>query len=217
MATRLFSTFTSILAPSVPGCPNPVIENYVRQAAREVCERTLAWRYTCADQVLVAGTFGYAYQPAADTEVHSIIGAKVNNTPMNVVPYSTVQGLYPLWPDDDTDRRGYPLYVTQFSPALYHVAPCPNGAETYTLGMTVALKPTLDATGMDDTVADELEQAIQHGALQHLLVLPEKVWTDRELAAYHAKQFIFTISERRARTNVGAGGGALTARGNSFS
>ena len=70
---------------------------------------------------------------------------------------------------------------------------------------------------MDEEIADELESAIQHGALQHLLVLPEKPWSDRELAAYHAKQYIFTISERRARTNVGAGGGALTARGSSFS
>ena len=41
-------------------------------------------------------------------------------------------------------------------------------------------------------------------ALQQLLVLPEKSWSDRELAAYHAKQFLFKLSERRARTNLGA-------------
>jgi hypothetical protein len=217
MPTRLFSDFTSLLAPSVPGCPTPVVTNYVRRAAREVCERTLAWRYTAASQVLTAGDLDYAYQPDTDTEVHAILSAKVNDNPISVVPYSVIGGLYPLWPDTDADRRGQPLYITQFSPTTYHVAPCPNAAETYTLNMTVALKPTLDATGMDEEIADELESAIQHGALQHLLVLPEKPWSDRELAAYHAKQYIFTISERRARTNVGAGGGALTARGSSFS
>jgi hypothetical protein len=49
-----------------------------------------------------------------------------------------------------------------------------------------------------------------HGALQHLLVLPNKDWSDRELATYHAKQFSFQISERRARTTLGAARASMT-------
>jgi hypothetical protein len=70
--------------------------------------------------------------------------------------------------------------------------------------MIVALKPLRDADGMDKSAFDDLENVIMHGALQHLLVLPDRNWTDRELASYHAKQFAFKLSERRARANLGA-------------
>lgn len=40
--TRTFIDIVNRLLPSVPGCPTPVVENYVRDAAIEACERTLA-------------------------------------------------------------------------------------------------------------------------------------------------------------------------------
>jgi hypothetical protein len=70
--------------------------------------------------------------------------------------------------------------------------------------MIVALKPLRDSSGMDKSVLDDLENVIMHGALQHLLVLPDKNWSDRELATYHAKQYLSKITERRARANLGA-------------
>jgi hypothetical protein len=45
MSTRTFMSLVNRLAPSVPGCPQPIIEQHVRDAAIEACERTLAWRY----------------------------------------------------------------------------------------------------------------------------------------------------------------------------
>ena len=216
MAARLYSDFVSLIAPSVLGCPNPVIQNYVARAAREVCERTLAYRYEHADVTLTAGDYSEDYVPASNTEVHAILSASVNETPMKIAPFGAVQRLFPLWPLTDADYRGFPQYITQFSPTQFYIAPTPDAGATYVVDMVVALKPTITATGLEAEIANELETAIQHRALQHLLVLPEKPWTDRELAAYHARQYIFAVTERRARTNVGAGGGALTARGNSF-
>jgi hypothetical protein len=49
----------------------------------------------------------------------------------------------------------------------------------------------------------ELEDAIYHGALQELLVIPSQAWKDYELAAYHAKQYTYCVTERRARANIG--------------
>jgi len=69
--------------------------------------------------------------------------------------------------------------------------------------MFTALKPAHGATGMDEFTFNELEEVIMHGTLQHLLVLPQAAWSDRELAAYHAKQYVFQVAERRARANLG--------------
>jgi hypothetical protein len=65
---------------------------------------------------------------------------------------------------------------------------------------------------MDEAIFNDMEEAIMHGALQHLLVLPNTHWTDRELAAYHAKQYLYQISERRARANIGANRAMVRAR-----
>ena len=42
------------------------------------------------------------------------------------------------------------------------------------------------------------------------------IWSDRELAAYHAKQFIFKLSERRARANLGAGRASMRVESQQF-
>jgi hypothetical protein len=64
---------------------------------------------------------------------------------------------------------------------------------------------------MEEAILNELEEAIVHGALQQLLVLPSVNWGDRELATYHAKQFLREVTERRARANLGNMRGTLVA------
>lgn len=105
-----------------------------------------------------------------------------------------------------------PRSITQVSPDKYIILPLPGADEVYQCRMFLALKPKRTATGMDSAVFDELEEVIMHGALQHLLVLPDQAWSDRELAAYHAKQYVFQTSERRARANLGNARGTMRVR-----
>lgn len=109
-----------------------------------------------------------------------------------------------------------PSAVCQLSPDKYLILPLPDDDQVYEMRMFLALKPKRTATGMDEVVFNELEDVILHGALQHLLVLPNVSWSDRELAAYHAKQYVYHISERRARANLGNMRGVMTARMQSF-
>jgi hypothetical protein len=105
-----------------------------------------------------------------------------------------------------------PQSITQVSPDKYIILPLPGADEVYQCRMFLALKPKRSATGMDEVIFDELEEVIMHGTLQHLLVLPQQAWSDRELAAYHAKQYAFQIAERRARANLGTNRGMMRAR-----
>jgi len=105
-----------------------------------------------------------------------------------------------------------PQSITQVSPDKYIILPLPGADEVYQCRMFLALKPKRSASGMDEVIFDELEEVIMHGALQHLLVLPGQAWSDRELAAYHAKQYAFQIAERRARANLGTNRGMMRAR-----
>ena len=96
------------------------------------------------------------------------------------------------------------------------VAPQPDSTVSYDVRMITCLKPLRTATKMDKSVLDDLETLVMHGALQHLLVLPDRTWSDRELASYHAKQFSFKSSERRARTNLGASRASLRVQMQNF-
>tara|TARA_R110000824_G_scaffold61410_1_gene163299 strand:- start:942 stop:1598 length:657 start_codon:yes stop_codon:yes gene_type:complete len=217
MATRTFTDMVTRLASSVPGCPNPVIEYAIRDAAIEVCERTAAWRYQQADITLTAGTFAYAFVPPdSNSEVHSIFTSTINDSPIKSITIEQAHRFYPDYPSTDTADRATPRYLIYVAADKFQTVPVPNASPTYKIKMHVALKPLRTATGMDKGAMDDLEDVIMHGALQHLLVLPERTWSDRELAAYHAKQYAFKSAERRARANVGPGRAVQTAVGSFF-
>jgi len=205
MPTRTFHSLVQRLVTSVPGCPQPVIEQYVRDAAISVCERTLAWRYKQPSIRVTQGVYDYPYEVPTGSEVHAFITATVNGRPIEPVTLEQLHLKYPDWPSTDPDRRADPRYIVHLDADTFGLAPIPDSNEPYDLNMIVALKPLRSARGMDQTAMDDLETAIMHGALQELLVLPNKNWSDRELAVYHAKQFLMQTTERRARANLGAG------------
>jgi hypothetical protein len=198
MATRAFYDLVNRIAPSAPGCPQPVIISYVRSAAIDACERSGAWRYKHATVTMVAGTYEYAFVPEADAEVYSILTANING---NALAPTTLDAIHNM----------YPRFILQISPITFHVALVPDNS-TDTVEMFVSQRPTKTAAGMNEAVMNDLEDAIVHGTLQRLLTLPERTWSDNELAAYHAKQYIFRVNERRARTNISAARAAPTVR-----
>lgn len=212
MADREFVTLEPKLAASVPGCPRPTIIQYVRDIAREVCAKTLAWRYEQDPIRLTAGVYSYEYDVPSNAEVCGIIHAAMNGVPITICTQEGIHGAYPSWPSTDSTVRSTPTLLSQFDNDNFVVAPVPNDTPNYDVKMFLALKPMLDATGMAQTPFDELEQVILHGVLQHLLVLPNKSWTDRELAAYHAKQYVSKTALQRAQANLGVGRGAVAVR-----
>lgn len=115
-------------------------------------------------------------------------------------------------PPESEASASTPQYITQVSPDKFIILPLPDAEQTYQCRMFVALKPKRSAIGMYEVIFDELEEVIMHGALQHLLVLPGQAWSDRELAAYHAKQYVFQTAERRARANLGNVRGLMRVR-----
>jgi hypothetical protein len=251
MADRTFASLVPRVAASVPGCPQPTMIQYIRDAAIRTCERTLYWRYQAPLFNLLPGVSEYLYNKPVNTDVHVMFEAVVNNRPLERLTMEKAIELYPQWadlysgedpsvvwsltpsgsfnsfdynealfnenspyvlPDAIVADGSTPQSITQVSPDKYIILPLPDGQRTYQCRMFLALKPKRNATAMDGVVFDELEEAIMHGALQHLLVLPNTNWSDRELAAYHAKQYVYQTSERRARANLGNVRGMMRAR-----
>lgn len=216
MATRDFKDLITRINPSTPGCPQETMFQYIRDAAIRACERTLAWRYTQPKFNLTAGTPQYNYNKPFDTEVHAVFAAWMNDNPLDRLTLDEAINRYPAWADTYTTASNIAEYgsepqaITQLSPHQFVVLPLPDAEKTYTMRMIYALKPSRTATAMDEIIYNDLEEVIMHGALQHLLVLPNTNWSDRELASYHAKQFVSQVTERRARANLGNSRGSLS-------
>lgn len=229
MAIRLFSSLVPRINPSVPGCPYATIVQHIRDAAIEVCERTLGWRYEPLGFLLTPGQREYVYEKPDDTEVHAVLTALVNCVPLHPMTLEQAVRAHPklfcssqidlIWDQADIPfdganldwdnasinyvaSKGTPWGITQISPDKFIVFPVPDNKRPYKIKMVLALKPTRTAPGMDEAAFNELEDAIVHGTLQRLLLLPKQKWEDRELASYHAKQYLARITERRARANL---------------
>jgi hypothetical protein len=218
MATRDFASLAVRLQPSVPGAPRQTIIQYIRDAAVRICERTLAWRYQIPRFDLTPGTFIYSFRNPFDTEVHAVFSALMNNTTLEVLTLDRALEVYPGWADKYTTANDIAEYgteprsITQINPSQFAVLPLPDATKPYNMRMFVALKPTRSASGMDEAVFNDLEDVVVHAALRDLLVLPNTNWSDRELAAYHARQYSAQMTEQRARANLGNARGVVSAR-----
>lgn len=212
MPVRDFITLEPRMAPSVPGCPRPTIIQHVRDAAIEVCKKTLAWRFEQDFVRLTPGVYSYDFDTPDYTEATGIISATVNGVPLVHMTQEELHSSAPMWPSADSSTWGSPATISQIGIGTFVLEPVPDASLAYDVKMFLALKPTRDAVGMDNAVFDALEQLILHGALQHLLVLPNKPWSDRELATYHAKQYTFKTSSFRADANLGASRSSLSVK-----
>ena len=251
MADRTFASLVPKINPSVPGCPQPTMIQYIRDAAIRTCERSLSWRWVEPKYNLLPGIYEYAYNKPTNTDVHVVFDAIINDAPLQKLTLEQALYQFPYWadlysgvdpnvvwqnsppnlfnqqqfnvgqyngnqgtslPPEAVAEATDPRAICQLTPDKYIILPLPDDSKTYTMRIFYALKPKRSSTGMDEVIFEELEDVIIHNALQHLLVLPNTNWSDRELAAYHAKQFIFNLSERRARANLGNVRGVMTAR-----
>ena len=246
-----FASLVPDVAISAGGCPDPVIEGYLRKSAIRTCERTHSWRMMLPHVLLEDGVWTYKFVGMPDqSEVFTLMGATLNGQKMHLLAPDVMACCFPQWEmtgpqvnpvvltgdaiynlpeyDDATLYNGVlltsavnvigtqPQAIGRLSPCDYIVLPKPDAGTPYALRSFVTLRPTKDATGMDDCILGELSEAIVHGALQELLILPGAHWTDRELAEYHAKQYVFKTTERRARANLGFSRGALVAHPQPF-
>lgn len=99
MADKTFLSLVPRLNPSVPGCPQETVRQYIRDAAINVCERTLAWRYEIPVFNLQPGVHEYFFNAKSGTDVHAIFLAAINGNPLKLCNLDDAVRLYPEWAD----------------------------------------------------------------------------------------------------------------------
>lgn len=182
MATPL-STFRRHVAPDVPGCPNPVIDEAVMQAAIEFCKRVPVLRADYGPEAMLAADNAYTHP--TDHKVYRLLQAWVDEQEVAAAHADQFSGA-----GNWIAQTGTPSALV-YSETGYRPYPLATGQMT----ARVALIPDLAATDLDDALYTHHQEAITHGALYRLHARPKREWSDIELAAWHKSMFERSIDD----------------------
>lgn len=185
------------VTPSVQGCPVSLINNAIRSAAIEFCERTNMWKYSFPTQNIIALDYSYTVTPPTDAMLSKASYVEVAGLQVLPTNEEDLDNLQYLWRDATSKQPQ--LYYMDYDNALILV---PTPSETIANGLYVeaVLKPTMDATTLPDWLYDNWSETIAHGALMRLHAMPGKVWADPQTVSMHRAKFKEGITRAKSRT-----------------
>ncbi len=198
MAIAYESLLPEIL-PMVPGCPDTLIENNIRSAVIELCEKSGVYQAELDPVTTVNGIFEYDLEAPNQTAVHKIMWVVHEGRDLEPISTNLLEQRKPKW--RDRDYFATPEYYVKQSQSIFWLVPVPNETKASSTVLRVQLKPTHTSTACEDDVMNDYRDAIVAGALFRLLRLPSKDWTDYSGAQVYGSLFNEHINnaERRAR------------------
>lgn len=165
--------FLPFVLPYAAACPEPVAELHLRSAAREFCEATKCWREVDTlpvrgDEIEVLCVPPYASLLALESG--SFDGRRLDRVAFD---------------DVDPAELGQPRAIYQLQPNTVSLSPRGPGKLT----VAMFLKPAQDADVLPRFLHDQWGEAIGHGALARILMLPEQPYSDPNMAMSHRALF----------------------------
>ncbi len=195
---------------SVANCDPQTSLIFLRQAAREVVERTQIWPWVMPPRRLTPKIGSYEYNEGGpvdtagdlppQSEVSQVTRATMNGSDIRLTSYNDIIQSNPRYPDKE--NLGKPREMAEFDSKNFVINPLPDRDEKYDLRLFVTLIPTRDATGIDETVLGNTELAIIEGAVHYLLLQSGRPWFNDILAAHHGRQYSARTNEIRANKNL---------------
>lgn len=175
-----FAELVAQVALDVQGCPTFTIEEALRAATVEFCDRTHAWvdeldGFVSGDEV--------SLDLPAQSRLVNIIRLVVDGVPVAGIPRDLMPGM----------TNGF----TRVSDTELRL----HGRTGETVTALAALAPTWDAESVPDEFAARYRQAMVVGAKMRLLMVPGLVWSNPQLAGANRALFNREINQARLRAS----------------
>jgi hypothetical protein len=194
-----YETLLPEILPMVDGCPDTLVENTIRSAAIEFCERTGAYQAELDPVTTVSNIYEYDLEAPSGTIVHKVMWVTYEGTDLEPISTTLLEQRKPKW--RDSDYYGEPEYYVQQSSSTFWLVPVPNTTVASSTVIRAQLKPSHSSTTCDEQIMDEYRDSVVNGTLFRLLRMPGKAWSDLQGAQIYASLFENAIveAERRAR------------------
>jgi len=193
MATS-WSKFYPRVQPYIPGCPEIVIESHLQEAAAEFCAKSEIWRLTLDPDFTSKNTSDYELDIPTDAIVENLLFLYLNGTLLTHV--SERHSALPM-KSDGSMVTGSPVSYSTIDDASVRMYPTPDGK--YTFVGVVIIKPKLSATGVEDFIFESHGRSIADGAIARIAGIPNKEWSDPELAIVRQLAFARAIATAKGR------------------
>jgi hypothetical protein len=200
MTEVLLQTFRKEVQPYAPEAPELVVDNAVRNACIEFCNKTHWVTYQHAPITLVTDQATYDYTLPDDNEIARIITACVGSRQLSAFSESGLR--------DSGNWRTLTAAIPlgYLSDDLHEIllVPYPNeDVGDDTLQITMALRPTRTAAAVASDLYDIWGEAIAYGARARLHELPGQSYSDLNLAAMCHSKFKQGIGQATHERNRG--------------
>lgn len=194
-----YSSLIKEVLPYVPGCPDTLIENNIRAATIDFCERSKAYKYDLDPLSTTSGVYEYDFDQPVGTEVHQILHMIYDGKDMDPISPRSLELNYPDW----RDRTGQPYVYLQKTANTFWVVPVPSASKTNALILSVALRPTRTSSNIDTEFSNTYRDGIIYGTLYRLLRMPGREWTDVQAAREYLMQFNMEVEQAGLRARGG--------------
>jgi len=192
-----YETLLPEILPMVPGCPDTLVENNIRSAVVELCERASVYQAELDPVTTVSNIYEYDLEPPTGTSVQKILWVTHLGKDLEPLTTTLLEQRLPKW----REQAGVPEYFVQQNSATFMLAPIPSATTVGSTIVRAVLRPTHTSTACDNDVMNDYRDTIVNGALFRLLRIPNKDWSDIQGASVYGQLFNQGVqdAERRAR------------------
>lgn len=185
------STFFTRLMPNVAGCPEPLAQQALVDAAIEFCDLSLII-VERLDPITVGLTDlrSFEIDLPSQMKLSQIMSVELDDRLLQPAPSYNVYGT----PDQPGTPTTY--YTTEFE-ETFAVTLVPRPDKEFMLQVTAALKPSRTATNLPNKLFEEYADYILAGAFSRLMSMPGQMWSDPVGAAGYMAQFRHGLSVAR--------------------
>lgn len=198
----LWSDLYTQVARGAANAPNFILEEAIRDAAIELCNRTDV--YKLEETVALSPDFDeYEVSPPTGYEVAHYLDLTLLSSNAKLQPSSFEQ----MRAEQRRISAGTPTVFASIDNSFFAVGPKPPAAEN--LAVIFSVKPTRAATEIPDTIGLEYRDALVYGALARLLGQADVPWRDSAKASEQGMLFRRELHRIARTVKYGFGGASL--------
>ena len=205
------SAFYPRILPFLPGCPEPMVDQVLVNAAIEFAESSLTLRQNLDPFNTVVGKVDYDLDPPTRYhDINRVMGVTLNGKELR-------PGLFEAIRNDLPTAKAIPRgFYTDRTDNTFTLRLSPPPDKSYPVIVSVTLRPARNATMLDDDLYNIWIDPIVSGAIARAMQIPDQPFTNpgraQELLASAAQQ---TVSSR-IESNFGLIRGSMRVRPRSF-
>ena len=202
MLIAKYSDLIDDVLPTLAADPSyPVAEYAIKRACIEFCSGSWIWQFLPDPIDVEAGEAYYDLEPESGADITTVMDVAHNNVPLKAQSIAWLDAQLPGW----RTTPAVPKYYTQVDTDQIILAAVPDSNISGGLTMTLALQPSQAAQGMPKWIFNQYMYVLAEGAIAHLMLMPNKPWTDLANGALHRSNFTGSIANARASTVAALG------------